>query len=179
MTRRPSLTSLFYGSVSDEAMEAVVEPKLFAVRIAQSYLQQGEALDMLGARRGFLAWVQMWLHLLLGMEPETAPTANSPAPYPAALLHYRVADYVTHRRAPAHNLTALMRFAPDAAGRGLTLNQYRERFTRLSVIGWMKIYAQFFRRRLGSARRVRCGQTHAAALRGSRDSLCHAPIHPD
>jgi hypothetical protein len=76
-------------------------------------------------------------------------------------------------------LEILMRFAPDRKGRGLTLNQYRARFTRLSVLGWSQIYHLVFRR---VKLRIFAVQKRRALFATSWPlgfTHCAAPLSPD
>jgi len=72
-----------------------------------------------------------------------------------------------------------MRFAPDASGLGLTLNQYRERFTRLSFMGRTEIYWAFFQGRQSLNQRVRRRVSLRGAMGLGRDVGCGAPLSPD
>jgi len=72
----------------------------------------------------------------------------------------------------------LMSFAPGCR-RGLTLNQYRERLTRISVLGRAKIYRQFMTHRTRLYRIVRVRITLRSSMNIGCKALCRAPLWPD
>jgi len=85
----------------------------------------------------------------------------------------------TGKKPPARDLEALMGFVPNAAGDPLSLNQYRERFTRLSSMGRFQIYNWLYYRyefwRLGAIARLNA----LGVFTHANDSGCQAPLRPD
>ena len=173
MTRRQALRVLLPNTVSHAVMDYAGHPFLFEVELDTGYAASIDFAPM-GANQtlSFLARVHLWIRLALGLETVTENAHRDFTKFKARRIHHKQVDLKAIKRAPAYNLAALMRFAPDAAGEGLTLNQYRERFTRLSVLGRVAIYWQFLRRFTRRRRWV-----HARGL--GRGTLCGAILSPD
>ena len=167
------LKSLLLDTISHGALDYAVAPKVFAVRIAVGYGQGLTLAPSLNAPLSFLAWVQMWLRLILGLEAKAKSSRASVGTYAVPAISYRQVETENSGKPPAHNLEALMRFAPDAVGQGLTLNQYRERFTRLSVLGRVQIYKALMKRAVPWRGHIASGLNNAMPV------LCHAPLRPD
>ena len=183
MMTRPDvlLKSLLLHSISHGALDYTCTPKIFAVRIAADYgaglVEEHLALaPYLKGPLSFLAWVQMWLRLVLGLEERAEPSCYAVGTYAVPAISYPQVEPGQLNKPAAHNLEALMRFAPDGAGQGLTLNQYRERFTRLSVMGRVQIYKAM----AGQALFWRgCMLDTLGAMSLVGTTLCHAPLRPD
>lgn len=131
-----------------------------------------------------MARVGLWLRLLFGLSAPRCEGASLPQEDYAlnrqkrrAFAH-RAKRRAYARKAPAHDLEMLMAFAPGAR-RGLTLNQYRERFTRISVLGRIGIYHHFVRHRIGRQRIVRARMTLRGSMGVGRGASCSAPLWPD
>ena len=132
---------------------------------------------------GVLARIGLWLRLFFcgGDVTVTAPLARpeaEPSRRQSRSYARRIRRRGSMRKLPAHDLEMLMRFVPDAKGRGLTLNQYRERLTRLSGLGRASIYSYHFRRiyKLAKALRVKAAARKFMVREGG---LCAAPLKPD
>ena len=174
------LKPLLLNASSHGAIDYFCTPKIFALQIAADYIASAEQgylpiAPSLKLPLTLLAWMQMWLRLVLGLEVGSTRGQGTIAATP---ISYRQVEPETLDKPAAHNLEALMRFAPDVAGRGLTLNQYRERFTRLSVLGRIRIYGGLFMT-LGRRRRRRRFVRGSAAKPNNRLRYCHAPLRPD
>ena len=171
MTRLP-LRQFFLQNASLGAQAYYLSPWMVAVQCASDYAQSCEGHDVYGVslpQMGLLGWIEMWLRLALGLQPIERQACSDDARYSATRISHKQVRPNAVRKPAAQNLAALMRFAPDSNGAGLTLNQYRERFTRLSVLGRVRIYhalSPFGRRRV-------------ASLRNVLDRMCHAPLRPD
>jgi hypothetical protein len=171
MTRRPQLTSTLLDHVSVGALTVGV------------WVSPKENNTGSEARLGLLARFGMWLRLIFGFGGDPDRLEAVPEPHYHLSRHQQRAAarrrkrQVSGRKCPAHDLEMLMRFAPGAR-RGLTLNQYRERFTRLAVIGRMAIYFGYFNRRF---QRRAGADPHAQDSLSPRSeiALCQAPLHPD
>ena len=166
---------------SHGAIDFVTSPRIFAFRIEAGYggtAEQGRLViaPSLNAPLTIVAWMQMWLRLVLGLETGATRAHGTIAATPVS---YRQVEPAQLNKAPAHNLEALMCLAPDGAGQGLTLNQYRERFTRLSVLGRVQIYRVLTL----SCRKGRGGVLRGAniivVMRLAMAAICHAPLRPD
>jgi len=175
MTRLP-LRQFFLQNASLGAQSYYLSPWMVAVQCASDYVQSCEGNDLYGAslpQMGVLGWIQMWLRMALGLQPIERQACSDDARYNATRISHKQVRSNAVRKPAAQNLAALMRFAPDAHGAGLTLNQYRERFTRLSVLGRVRIYHALavYRRRGGKRRGLR--------LRGVLTPHCNAILWPD
>ena len=131
-----------------------------------------------------LARVGLWLRLIFGLGAPRCESVSMPQDdYSASrqkrrAFAHRVKRRASARKAPAHDLEMLMPFVPSAR-RGLTLNQYRERFTRISVLGRAAIYHNFVRRRMRRQRIVRMRMTLRGSMGLGSGALCAAPLWPD
>jgi len=164
-----TLTSILLSFVSHEVVDRVCAPKIFAVQLDEGYGTCCEQTH--NAPLSFLAWMQMWLRLVLGLEMATESSRGFVGTYAVPTISYRQIEPESLNKPAAHNLEALMRFAPDEVGQGLTLNQYRERFTRLSVLGRVQLY-----------RILMCQMLRGRVLRVmgfGRPAFCQAPLRPD
>lgn len=180
MTRRRPLRLLLQNTISHGALDFAGYPVMFRLGIDAAYKASCEAVPMGGDKPlSFLARVQMWLLLALGLESVPDNTRSDFIKFNVPRIHHKQVNLKNLRKSPAHNLEALMRFAPDAAGRGLTLNQYRERFTRLSVIGRARIYSYFMSYCMGRKSRIRRRLRLRRAIGFGRDVRCGAPLSPD
>ncbi len=171
------LKSLLLNTISHGAVDYVCAPKMFTVRVTAAYGDgaaqgHGALAPSLTAPMSFLAWVQMWLRLILGLEERAGLSRDSAGRYAVPLISYREVEPHTLHKPAANNLEALMRFAPDSRGAGLTVNQYRERFTRLSVLGRVLIYRFLALLRL-------CAPRAVPAMGFGRSAFCQAPLRPD
>ena len=175
---RPAFTlkALFYHRVSIGALTMSCQPMIFAAQIDARYMGACETYHS-NAPLSFLAWVQMWLRLALGLELGSTGAGRGFTNYNVPRISPRQVRVKNIRRAPAYNLEALMHFAPDCAGNGLTLNQYRERFTRLSVLGRLQIYRGIFKA-LGVILRS-CGYQSDVKAAAQKRAICDAPLKPD
>ena len=168
MTRRPQLISTLLCYVSGAAL---------TVGVWTSPQRSGHSLD---PALGFLVRLGLWFRLIFGIESASSEICAYSEPDFPTSRHQRRADRhrakcrASARKHPAHDLEMIMRFVPDASGRGLTLNQYRERFTRISVMGRALIYCGFFSQ-LKWLRRYR---TSSAVIQNPSAS-CQAPLRPD
>jgi hypothetical protein len=173
MTRRQALRVLLPNTVSHAVMDYAGHPFLFEIELDARYAASIDPAPM-GANQAlsFLARVHLWIRLALGLETVSENPHRDFTKFKARRIHHKQVDLKAIKRAPAFNLAGLMRFAPDAAGLGLTLNQYRERFTRLSVLGRVAIYWQFLRRSMRRRRLVH-------AIRLERGAMCGAILRPD
>lgn len=140
-----TVTSLLKSTISPVALDFTSAPKVFAVQLDTHYgdSREGSPLGLAPSLKtplSFLAWVQLWLRLVLGLETAAESLCEKVGAYAVPVISYQQVQPEALNKPAAHNLEALMRFAPDGAGWGLTLNQYRERFTRLSVVGRVKLY---------------------------------------
>jgi len=133
---------------------------------------------------GFLARIGLWLRLIFGLGAPRCESVSLPQEDYAMTRHrrrafaHRAKRRASARKAPAHDLEMLMGFVPGAR-RGLTLNQYRERFTRISVLGRAGIYYNFLMHRLRRQRSVRVWQTLRQPIDSGRCVSCSAPLWPD
>ena len=159
---------------------------LAAVHVASSVAPMHEAAPSVECgSSSFLARIGLWLRLIFGLGAPRCESMSLPQEdYTASrskrrAFAHRVRRRASARKAPAHDLEMLMAFVPGARG-GLTLNQYRERFTRISVLGRAVIYHTFLTRRI--RRRLRLVRTRLT-LRGAmglgQKALCSAPLWPD
>ena len=178
MTTRPDviLKPLLLNTISHGALDYVYAPKMFALRLTAGYGEHLELEPSLKAPLNFLAWVQMWLRLVLGLETEAELSRSLVGTYAVPAISYRQVELEQLNKPPAHNLEVLMRFAPDGAGQGLTLNQYRERFTRLSVLGRVKIYKALMGRTIMWQSRI---LRALGMINAVMPALCQAPLRPD
>ncbi len=165
MTRRPTLKLTLLRNVSGAAL---------TVGVWTSPCREAESSE--GAL-SLLARFGIWLRLIFGLhteryiiKAESEPDYNPTRHQKRAETHRRK-RHLSGRKHPAHDLEMLMCFAPGSRG-GLTLNQYRERFTRISVMGRTQIYGGFFAR----LSRLRRAAMHAVLGIGP---LCQAPLRPD
>ena len=174
MTRRQPLRLLLPNTVSHAVLDYVGHPFLFEVELDTRYAASIDLAPM-GANQAlsFLARVHLWIRLALGLETVTENEHRDFTKFKARRIHHKQVNLQAIKRAPAFNLAALMRFAPDAAGLGLTLNQYRERFTRLSILGRVAIYWQFLRRSVRHRRWLRDW------MGLGRGAICAAILSPD
>jgi len=172
MTRRSTLKLTLLRNVSGAAL---------TVGVWTSPCREAESSD---SALSLLARFGIWLRLIFGLHSERYDIKAAPEPDYNPSRHQKRAEthrrkrHISGRKHPAHDLEMLMCFAPGSR-RGLTLNQYRERFTRISVMGRTQIYARLFMRRLGNFIRARCSLIHAEALSGSQSSICQDPLRPD
>ena len=133
---------------------------------------------------GLVARVRLWLRLIFGFglprcESVSLPRDdNSASRSKRRAFAHRARRRASARKAPAHDLEMLMAFVPGAR-RGLTLNQYRERFARISVLGRAAIYHNFVKRRIRRQRIVRMRMTLPGSMGAGRGGLCAAPLWPD
>ncbi len=183
MTRpAPTLTHLLLCTVSHGALDWSL---MVGVEHAQAPLPQTPSPQEPVAALGLLARLRIWLRLIFGggdVQAEPAPHQRDRAAlsrHQRRTQSHRQKRHVHARKPPAHDLEILMRFAPDRHGRGLTLNQYRARFTRLSVLGWIQIYHLAFRRvklRIFALQRRRA---FFAVSWPHGFAHCAAPLSPD
>ena len=133
---------------------------------------------------GLVARVRLWLRLIFGFglprcESVSLPRDdNSASRSKRRAFAHRARRRASARKAPAHDLEMLMAFVPGAR-RGLTLNQYRERFARISVLGRAAIYHNFVKRRIRRQRIVRMRMTLRGSMGVGSGALCAAPLWPD
>ena len=178
MTRRPPLRVLLPNTVSHAAMDFVGHPFIFSFGLGREYQDYREAAWQQAKPLSFLAWVNLWIRLALGLEVEAHSLRADFIKFDVPRIRPRQVKTIDARRHAAQNLEALMRFVPGA-GRGLTLNQYRERFTRLSVLGRVQIYAAALRGRFSLRRNVKSRLDVFGAIGFGRAAICAAPIWPD
>jgi len=173
MTRRSQLISTLLGYVSGAALTVGVwtSPRLKS--------------NTPEATLGFLARLGLWLRLVLGLGSEAYEIVATPEPTYTPSRHqlrayaHRLKRRETARKLPAHDLEMLMRFVPGC-WRGLTLNQYRERLTRMSVMGRIQVYSRlFYRRRPIYNRNRQSLDIINLGAKLCRTSLCQAPLWPD
>ena len=186
MMTRPNvmLKSLLLTTVSHGVLDFVCAPKMFALRIAANYgarVSEGHLAlsSSLKTPLSFLAWVQMWLRLVLGLKGRENPSAIAVGTYAVSVISYRQVDPSRLTKHTAHNLEALMRFVLDDLGQGLTLNQYRERFTRLSVMGRVQIYRALARIYLSWRGCILALCATLGAMNSVGSILFQAPLRPD
>ena len=180
MTRRRPLSLIMKTTVSHAALDYAGHPFIFTVGLDRNYEASLETAQMPANKPlAFLAWVHMWLRLALGLDPLTHEARADYITLQEPRFHHRQVNPKAVRKHPARNLEALMRFAPDASGLGLTLNQYRERFTRISAMGRVRIYKNFLRYRPSFYQRVRVRITLRGAMGWGRIARCGAPLSPD
>ena len=167
MTRRPRLTStlLLYVSGAALTVGGWTSPRHMC--------ESPEAALSLLARFG------IWLSLIFGLSSKRYSLRAVAEPDYTLSRHqlraaaHRRKRHVSGRKRPAHDLEMLMGFVPGCR-LGLTLNQYRERFTRLSVLGRVRVYAGFFRR----LKWLRLHRVCCAVIQ-NKLALCQAPLRPD
>ena len=180
MTRRRPLSLIMKTTVSHAALDYAGHPFIFTVGLDRNYGASLEAAQIPANKPlAFLAWVHMWLRLALGLEPIMDGARTDYITLAEPRFHHRQVNPKAVRKYPARNLEALMRFAPDASGLGLTLNQYRERFTRLSFMGRTEIYWAFFQGRPSLHHRVLGRLRLRGAMGLGRGVGCGAPLSPD
>jgi hypothetical protein len=200
MMNCPAVTfkSVFLNTSSHGAVDFFFSPKILAVQIEADYFRRGQEAGFalappplkapFNAPMSFLAWVQMWLRLVLGIDARERPCRRVKGRFDVPKILPQEAQAKRLRRPAAHNLEALMRFAPDRAGQGLTLNQYRERFSRLSVLGRVRLYRVLARVGLTKASLAKRLNLRALGLSLFRFQSpkglglmanCQARLHPD
>ena len=158
---------------------------LAAVHVASSVSPVREVQPSVERERfGFLARISFWLRLIFGLgaprcESVSLPQEDyAPSRGKRRAFAHRAKRRASARKAPAHDLEMLMGFVPGAR-RGLTLNQYRERFTRISVLGRAVIYRQFLRYRVKRQWIVRVRLKLCGAMGLGRGAACAAPLWPN
>jgi hypothetical protein len=178
MTRRQPLRVLLPNTVSHAVMDFAGHPFMFSFGLDGAYQDYSEA-DWAGAKPlSFLAWVNLWIRLALGLEIEADGPRAEFVKFDVPRIRPRQVKAAAVRRPPARNLEALMRFVPGAR-RGLTLNQYRERLTRISVLGRFQIYHWLSRRRGYKRRSARTCLSSRGGLGKGLTALCLAAPWPD
>ena len=178
MTRRQPLRVLLPNTVSHGAMDFVGHPFMFRFGLEQEYQNYSEADWAESKPLSFLAWVNLWIRLALGLEIEANGTRPDFIKFDVPRIRPRQVKAATVLRAPARNLEALMRFVPGAR-RGLTLNQYRERLTRISALGRFQIYHWLSRRPGYKRRSSRSCLSSRSGLGKGLAALCLAAPWPD
>jgi len=158
---------------------------LAAVHVASSVSPMHEAAPSLeDGTSGFLARIGLWLRLIFGLGAPRCESVSLPQEDYAAsrrkrrAFAHRAKRRASARKAPAHDLEMLMAFVPGAR-RGLTLGQFRERFTRISVLGRVGIYHHFMRFRVRRQRIVRARMILRGSMGLGRGGVCAAPLWPD
>ena len=133
---------------------------------------------------GFLARLGLWLRLIFGRGAPACKTIDLPEEDLAvnrakrrAFVH-RAKRRSSARKVPAHDLEMLMRFVPGAR-RGLTLNQYRERLTRISVLGRTQIYIRALSCCVCCLRQFMAHLDVPTRIALQCGALCAAPLWPD
>jgi len=165
--RRLTLTSTLLQNVSGAALTVGV------------WTSPRREVETSASALGLLARFGIWLRLIFGLSSERydiiaqAEPDFTPSRHQLRAAAHRQKRHKSGRKYPAHDLEMLMGFVPGSR-RGLHLNQYRERFTRLSVLGRAVIYSGFFRllKWLRPHRRSHAVIQNALAL-------CQAPLRPD
>ena len=172
MTRRSTLKLTLLQNVSGAAL---------TVGVWTSPCRDAEISE---AALSLLARFGIWLRLIFGLHSEryiikavVEPDYNSTRHQIRTEAHRRKRN-ITGRKHPAYDLEMLMHFAPGCRP-GLTLNQYRDRFTRLSILGRVQIYSGFFKRLTRQLDHVLCRTAAQGGLYIGRNALCQAPLHPD
>ena len=178
MTRRQPLRVLLPNTVSHAVMDFVGHPFMFRFGLDGAYQDCREGSWAESKPLRFLAWVNLWIRLALGLEIEADGPRAEFVKFDVPRIRPRQVKAAAVRRPPARNLEALMRFVPGAR-RSLTLNQYRERLTRISVLGRFQIYHWLSRRRGYKHRSARsCLSSRGGPGKGLA-ALCLAAPWPD
>ena len=175
--RRPPLTHILLRSVSHGALE-------WSLSLGTERAQKPSSQQAVAAL-GLLARLRIWLRLIFG--GGTARVVPVPhegdrtelSRHQRRTQSHRQKRHISARKHPAHDLETLMRFAPDSQAHGLTLNQYRARFTRLSVMGWVQIYHLAFRHIRLRIFALQKRQALFATSWSGGFTHCAAPLSPD
>ena len=92
---------------------------------------------------------------------------------------HRYARRASGRKHPAYDLEMLMPLVPDRARKGLRLNQYRERLTRISVLSRLQIYRPLGAYRKSLRLKLLRGLGVVNNVARSYEGHCAAPLKPD
>ncbi len=180
---RFTIRDILLNSGSHGAQEYRLFPPVCALDV-EGYGQPSVRIASEAGTLSFIRRVHLWLKLVFGLCGQGCAVTSRPGSHltmarqKRRAFSHRAKRRANARKAPAHDLEMLMSFVPSARG-GLTLNQYRERLGRISVLGRAQIYHRFLTHRVSRSRILRLRARLRSSMGAGCPALCSAPLSPD